>query len=106
VSEQAWSFFLLRNIDRRLLARLQRDARREHRSLSDFIRSLLCAHFSLDCPPSEAQTRLEFGAQTQLLRLHPELFMAIKEEHLESGESMRSIVMEILETRYRKEAAA
>ena len=97
---------MLRRIDRRLLTKLQEDAEREHRSLSDFIRSLLCEHFSLDCPPSEAQTRLEHGSQTQLLRLHPELFMAIKEEHWESGESMRSIVMEILETRYQKEAAA
>jgi hypothetical protein len=100
VNEQLWCFFLLRNIDRRILRKLRKDAEADGRSLSDFIRSILCEHYSLDCPPSEAPSKLEFGARTQLLRLQPGLFQAIKAEAADSPRSMRLIIMDILELRY------
>lgn len=97
---ETWTTFLLRNIDPKLLRRLNSDAKREKRSFSDLVRSRLCEHYALDCPPSGAHSKWEFGARTQLLKLQPELFNAIKEDALQTGLSMRGLVLEALESRY------
>lgn len=97
---ETWTTFLLRNIDPKLLRRLNADARAEGRSFSDLVRSILCEHYSLDCPPSGAHSKWEFGSRTQLLKLQPELFQAIKEDAAETGLSMRYLVMEALDRRY------
>lgn len=97
---ETWTTFLLRNIDPRLLRQLRKDAKRDKRSLNDFIRSILCAHYELECPPSGAHSTLEFGARTQLLKLQPELFQAIKSGSEESGETMRDLVLNALEAHY------
>ena len=96
----AWSRFLLRNIDPDLLSRLIKDAKAEGRSLSDYIRAVLCDHYLMDCPPSAAPTRLEFGATTLLLRLQPELFTEIRADADSRKMSMRLVIFEILEARY------
>lgn len=95
-----WSYFLVRDIDRRTLRRMKRDARRGGVSLSDLMREILCAHYELKCEPSGKPSRLEFGARTQLLRIHPELAEAIKEDAAYTGESMASLVREALSARY------
>lgn len=97
---ETWTHFLLRNIDPKLLRRLNADAKQEGRSFSDLVRSRLCEHYELDCPPSGAHSKWEFGARTQLLKLQPELFQAIKEDAAETGLSMRGLVLEALEARY------
>lgn len=97
---ETWTAFLLRNIEIGLLRKLKKDARQEKRSLSDLIRDILCAHYKMECAPSGADSKLEFGARTQLLKLQPELFQAIKEDSAESGISMRELVLDALESRY------
>jgi predicted HicB family RNase H-like nuclease len=101
-----WTKFLLRNIDPKLLRRLKRDAKRQKRPLIDFIRSILCDHYQLDCPPSGADSKLEFGAKTQLLLLQPELFAEIKRDSEESGESMRDLILQALDAHYQEVPAA
>lgn len=99
---EVWTTFLLRNIEIGLLRKLKKDAKRERRSLSDLIRSILCDRYSLDCPPSGTETRLPKygGSTTQLLKLHPHLFQTIKIDSQMREVSMRSIILEALESRY------
>ena len=93
----AWTHFLLRNIDQAVLDLLTEEADAQGRGLSDLIRATLCAHYSLDCPPSGSASKLEYGATTQLLRLQPELYAALSEDADEQGRSVRSLILEILE---------
>lgn len=96
----AWTVFLVRNLDPKLLKKINADARKAGRSRDDFLRSILCDYYSLDCPPSGAGERLKTGALTISLRLHPDLWAAIKEDAERSGESMQACVHEALSSRY------
>lgn len=95
-----WTPFHLRNINPKLLRRLRSDAQKEKRSFSDLVRSRLCEHYELDCPPSGAHSKWEFGSRTQLLKLQPELHQAIKADSQETGISMNGLILEALESRY------
>ena len=101
-----WAFFLVRNLEPRVLQAIIEDTQDPPRSLSDVMRQVLCDHYSLDCPPTGAGTRLEFGARTQLLKMHPELWRAIKADSEETGQSMQALVHEALSAHYQEEAAA
>jgi hypothetical protein len=101
-----WVIFIVRNLDRKLLRSIRRDATRNKCSLSESMRKILCDHYSLDCPPTGAPSRLEHGSSTQCLRLHTALWQALKDDSAETGVSMQRLVHEALEARYVTEEAA
>lgn len=102
-----WVSFLVRNLEPEILAALTEDATEEPaRSLSDVMRQVLCDHYELDCPPTGAGTRLEFGARTQLLKMHPDLWQAVKTDSEETGQSMQALVHEALSAHYAERQAA
>ena len=97
--------FLLRNISESLREHLEADAKELDRPLQEVVRSILCAHYSLDCGPKQGKQRDEqwTGAQTILLKdLPTELFAAIKKDAKETGESMRSLLIQALENHYQE----
>jgi hypothetical protein len=49
--ETQWAELLVRGIDPKVLARVRRDAARRSLAVSDFIRMILCRHYSLECAP-------------------------------------------------------
>ena len=95
-----WPSYLLKNIPPELRAEIEREAGPD--TLSDTIRAILCAHYSLDCDP--VQTRNRFarinGTDTMILRLQPELFEAIRWDADERGESVRTVIIQALERHY------
>ena len=102
-----WVSFLVRDLDPYLLEDIRLQAEREERSISDVIRSVLCEHYRLKCPPSGRSTRVEFGAQTIRLRMHPKLWNKIRTQSLRRNVSMQRLVHDALEARYpQKEAVA
>jgi len=105
-SDDGWCKFLVRDLDPYLFKQIRAEADSQDRSLADIMREILCAHYELDCPPSGKTSRLEFGARTQLLKMHPALFDALKRDSRETGESMQSIVHEALRAHYPQEAVA
>ncbi len=98
--------FLLRGMSQELRKRLEREAKREKISFQEVIRSILCEHYTLDCPRmSKAARPAEWtSATTILLKMPVELWVAIKRDSEESGEAMRTLVLEALEGRYAEEA--
>ena len=101
-----WVVFLVRNLEPELLKRLRSEARSEEVSLQSLMRRILCDHYALDCPPLGKTTRIEHGSRTQRLRLHPEVWQALKDDSEETGESMQLLVHQALAARYvTKEAA-
>jgi len=104
--DDGWAKFLVRDLDPRLLSKIRADADAQDRSLSDIMREILCAHYELDCPPSGKTSRLEHGARTQLLKMHPALFEALKRDSQETQIPMQRLVHEALEAHYTEEAAA
>jgi hypothetical protein len=104
--DDGWAKFLVRDLDPRLLSKIRADADAQDRSLSDIMREILCAHYELDCPPSGKTSRLEYGARTQLLKMHPDLFQALKQDSQETQIPMQRLVHEALESHYEEEAVA
>ena len=104
--DDGWAKFLVRDLDPRLLSKIRADADAQDRSLSDIMREILCAHYELDCPPSGKTSRLEHGARTQILRMHPDLKLALELDSDVTGVSQQRLVHEALEAHYTEEAAA
>jgi len=100
VSVLRWPSYLLKNIPPELRAEIEREAGVD--TLSDTIRAILCAHYSLDCDP--VQTRNRFarinGTDTMILRLQPELFAEIRRDATAREESTRTVIIEALEAHY------
>ena len=100
-----WVKFLVRGIDPRVLRLMRKDAYRRKRSVSDWMRTILCRHYELDCEKTKrfSQKRALSGHSTTfLLLLYPDLWQAIKEDSEASGVSMQSLVKQILQTPYAK----
>lgn len=95
-------YFLLRDMSADLRQNLELDAQDSRIPFQEIIRAILCDHYSLDCPNHKGVIRNDqwTGTPTVLLKLQPELFSAIKEDAAETGESMRSLVLAALESRY------
>jgi hypothetical protein len=94
--------FLVRDMSPHLRKLLEQDAQQEDQSLSETMRGILCAHYSLDCSEIEGALRTDVwnGSQTVLLKLQPELFKEIKTDSAHTGESMRSLIIAALEGHY------
>ena len=105
-AETQYVKFLVRGIDPRVLRLMRKDAYRRKRSVSDWMRSILCRHYELDCPQSRAGPRKGKGATTFVLRMDAALWEAVKEDAAEQQRSMQQIVKEILEKPYAKKEAA
>ena len=96
--------FLVRDLDPRVLKRIRSEAKRTHLPVQEVMRSILCAHYELDCIPSRHKPRKEEGSRTKVLRMQPELWQAVKDDSEETGTSMQLLVREALEAHYRREA--
>lgn len=99
MASRPWILFLLREIPEELLVLIRDDALEGERSLSDLMRSILCSHYELDCPPSGSASKYG-GSNTLLLRLQPELFDTIKADAAALGTPMRALILDILEAHY------
>jgi hypothetical protein len=100
-----WVRFLVRDLDARTLKLIRKDALRRKLPVQDWMRTILCRHYELDCEKTKrfSAKRAQSGhARTFLLRLQPALWQAVRDDADESGRSMQVIVREILETPYRK----
>lgn len=77
-------------------------------SLADTIRQTLCARFRLDCQPQGFgyYSERDQGAVGLVIRVHPDLFAAIKVEAERSQRTMRAVILETLETHYEERKAA
>jgi hypothetical protein len=104
--ETQWAELLVRGLNPKILARVRRDAARRQLAVSDFIRTILCNHYDLDCPSSKATARASKGSTTILLRMHPHLKYEIEQDSQMRGLSQSKIVNEILEARYTRKKAA
>ena len=102
-----WAYFLLRNVDVQLRVALEMKAQAEDKSLQEVIRGALCEHYALECPEMKGRRREDTwtNARTIYLKMWPELFDAVKQDAADTGESMRSLILQALETRYVTEAA-
>ena len=94
--------FLISGLRPTLRQLLEEEAQAEQRSIQDVIRSILCAHYELDCAPVAGWIRRDAwdGSATILLKMQEELFQALKADSRESGESMQSLVHQALEAHY------
>lgn len=81
---------------------LEADAIEAGKPIQNIMRGILCEHYDLDCSPIYGNIRKDAwkSAATMRLKMQPELFQALKEDAAETGESMRSLVMEALEAHY------
>jgi hypothetical protein len=103
--ESTWVRFLVRNLDSRTLKLIRKDALRRKLPVQDWMRTILCRHYELDCEKTKrfSQKRALSGHSTTfLLLLYPDLWQAIKEDSEASGVSMQALVKQILQTPYAK----
>jgi hypothetical protein len=100
--------YLLNGIPAQLRQALAEEAQARDLSLADTMRSILCSHYALDCPPrgSGYNRRRDEGSQQMLLRVSPDLFAAIKEEAAEADLTMRQIILNVLEANLTEGASA
>lgn len=92
--------YLLNGIPTALRRALSARAAEDDLSLADTIRSVLCAHYGLDCPPRGRgyDAARDLGTEQMLVRVSEELFQAIKIEAQEWDETMRAVILRVLET--------
>lgn len=101
---RSWPSYLLQRIPPQLRTAIEEDAGQN--SMAEVIRAILCAHYSLDCEPPEYELQPGSiperipGHDRMLVRVQPELFEAIKQHSDESGETMRTVILDILEAHY------
>ena len=95
-----WPTYLLKNIPSKMRSQIEHEAGAG--AMSEVIRRILCAHYSLDCDP--VLTRNKFlrvnGTETMVLRLQPELFKEIRKEARRRQKPTRTIIIEALENHY------
>lgn len=75
--------------------------------MQETIRGILCAHYDLECSPlrsSWPRDDARNGSQTILVRMHPELWVALKEDASETGESMQALTHAALAAHYERSA--
>ena len=111
MSVREWPSYLLNGIPAEVRAGIEQDADENGESLSEVIRQILCAHYDLECEPVERfsnQTRID-GTRNFHLRVHPDLFHAIKMDAGLAGTSygtayggMRKRIIEILSEHYER----
>ena len=83
-----------------LLEDLRTGAQQQDRSVSDYIRALLCDYYELVCDPSDSSSRWQGGPAggQMLLRLQPELHAAIAHDAGTRRATMNSRILWVLET--------
>ena len=95
-----WPTYLLKNIPPEIRSQIEDEAGAG--AMSEVIRRILCAHYSLDCEP--VLTRNKFlkvdGTETMVLRLQPELWKAIKRDAKRRKIPTRSVIIEALKLHY------
>ncbi len=96
--------YLLKDVplsERRLLSST---AAARNISVADVVRSILCARYRLVCAQESTYYSAEkdTGSTTLLLRLHPNLDAKLKRERARTGRSQRRIILETIQSHYKK----
>ena len=101
-----WPAYLLRGVPPLLRDQLSEQAAADDVSLADVIRQALCLHYDMDCDPASNgyQSALDTGGDVILVRLQPELWVAMKKETRSRYGETRKFILETL-THYLKETA-
>ena len=110
MSVRSWPTYLLNGIPPEVRAAIEEDAELDGVSLAEVMRGILCAHYGLNCETVDTFSKPpkpNRGTTTMVLRVHPELFAAIKEDAGQAGSSygtayggMRKRIIEILSDFY------
>jgi hypothetical protein len=90
--------YLLNGIPTALRRALSQRAAADDTSLADTIRAALCFHYGLNCPPRGRgynPTR-DDGSEQMVLRISEQLLVCIKADSETSGETMRTLILNIL----------
>ena len=115
MSVRRWPTYLLNGIPPEVRQAIEEDALAEEISLAEVMRQILCAHYELSCEPVETFSKPpppNQGTATMVLRVHPDLFSAIKQDAGKAGTSygtayggMRKRIIEILSEHYERTPA-
>lgn len=115
MSVRSWPTYLLNGIPPEVRAAIEEDALEAEISLAEVMRQILCAHYDLQCEPVETFSKPpppNQGTATMVLRVHPDLFSAIKKDAGQAGTSygtayggMRKRIIEILSQHYERTPA-
>lgn len=91
-----------------LRAQISAEAQSSQRSVADTIRTILCDHYKLDCPPRGGEFGYDNvrdqGSEKMVLRVQPELFDEIKKDATASGKVVRELILEVLQAHYEEES--
>lgn len=114
MSVREWPRYLINGIPPQVRAGIEADADEQGASLAEIMRQILCAHYGLECERVERTSdakRID-GTLTFHLRVHPDLFQAIKEDAGAAGTAygtayggMRKRIIEILSEFYERTPA-
>jgi hypothetical protein len=98
MSAAKWPAYLLRGVNPHLRNQLSDQAAADDVSLADVIRQALCQHYGLDCDPASNgyQPTLDTGGDVILVRLQPELWVAMKKETRSRYGATRQLILETL----------
>jgi predicted HicB family RNase H-like nuclease len=99
-----WPTYLLNGVpdsERRLLSA---SAAAQNTSVSDVVRSILCARYRMICPRESYyyDAERDTGSTTLLLRLQPKLDAALKRHAARTGRSRRRLILETITSHYKE----
>jgi hypothetical protein len=100
----SWPTYLLTDIPEDVRAAISQEAAELDLSVAEVVRRILCARYEMECEPVARTSRQpDLGARTFLLRVHPDLFDAIKQDAAEREVTMKAVIMEALRAHYPQE---
>lgn len=101
-SSSPWSTYLLKRVPEGLKADIAYEAAASSTSPANVVRSILCAHFDLDCPPRRAYLQPPFKPErdTLFIRMQLPLFEAVKAEATLRNAPQRDVILSILKSHY------
>lgn len=100
----SWPTYLLTGVPEKTRSRLAEDAQNWNISVAEEIRTILCAHYQLKCGPVvyrvTISTNLGTGEVAFLLRLQPKLMRALRDASAETGQPVRTLILDALQEHY------
>ena len=99
-----WPQYLLANVPPDIRAAISAESADRLIAVSDVVREILCKRFRMHCAPVPYRFELgrDTGALNFLIRMPPKLHRAISRESDRTGNTMRKIILDILEAHYTK----
>lgn len=97
--------YLLKGIPEPERRSLSHQAAAQNTSVSDVVRKILCKRYRLVCPQQSTyyDAARDTGSTTLLLRLHPNLVVALERHAANTGQSRRQLILETITSHYLKE---